>query len=126
MNYGERLRYAREKREMTQEELAAKSKVGQGSISKIERGDQEKSTHDIKLAFALQISPFWLAMEIGEMELYSLAPSPLQRQILEEMATFEDNDIEDILDEIKKIKRRRAKAHSHAPPEKIGGGGRER
>lgn len=60
MNYGERLRAARKYKKWSQEKLALISGVGQGSISKIERGDQETSTFDIELADALNVSPNWL------------------------------------------------------------------
>ncbi|MEE8128162.1 helix-turn-helix transcriptional regulator [Candidatus Vondammii sp. HM_W22] len=68
MKYGERLRYARKDRGLSQNQLAEKSEVKQGSISKIERGDQEASTFDIALARALNISPAWLSSEEGKME----------------------------------------------------------
>lgn len=63
MKYGERLRFAREHKKLSQQELAEKSGVGQGSISKIERGDQKVSSHDIELSYALDIHPFWLKNE---------------------------------------------------------------
>jgi len=57
MKYGERLRKARKLRKLSQPQLAELSGVGQGSISKIERGDQEASTFDVPLAIALRIRP---------------------------------------------------------------------
>lgn len=60
MTYGERLRAARKHKKLSQTELANKSGVGQGSISKIERGDQESSAYDVELAFALDVNPLWL------------------------------------------------------------------
>jgi phage repressor protein C with HTH and peptisase S24 domain len=60
MKYGERLRLARKNKNYSQTELAAESGVGQGTISKIERGDQETSTFDIELAHALDVDPMWL------------------------------------------------------------------
>lgn len=72
MKYGERLKKARKTRGLSQAELAEQSGVKQGSISKIERGDQEASSFDIDLAMALQISPVWLSKGLGEMELSNL------------------------------------------------------
>lgn len=69
MNYGERLRYARKFRSLKQDQLAAASGVKQGTISKIERGDQSSSKFDIALAKALRIRVEWLALDEGPMEL---------------------------------------------------------
>jgi transcriptional regulator with XRE-family HTH domain len=60
MKYSERLRTARKHKNLSQDALSILSGVGQGTISKIERGDQESSTFDIELAEALDISPLWL------------------------------------------------------------------
>lgn len=68
MNYGERLKFARKARGYSQDKLAKLSGVGQGSISKIERGDQDGSTFDADLSLALKINPMWLSRGIGEME----------------------------------------------------------
>lgn len=65
MKYGERLRLAREQAGLSQDELSAltNGEVKQGSISKIERGDQTRSSFDIDLAIALNIHPKWLKDE---------------------------------------------------------------
>lgn len=60
LKYGDRLRLARERKGLTQNELAKLTSVKQGTISKIERGDQEYSSFDIPLAQVLDISPIWL------------------------------------------------------------------
>lgn len=49
----------------SQQELADRSGVPQGTISKIERGDQDSSRYDVHLADALGISPVWLTKGIG-------------------------------------------------------------
>lgn len=67
MKYGERLRHARNIKKWSQDRLAEKSGVKQGSISKIERGDQEYSAYDIALSEALGINSLWLATGKGEM-----------------------------------------------------------
>lgn len=71
MKYGERLKYARNRKGWSQGKLAEESGVGQGSISKIERGDQDRSSFDITLAKALEINPEWLANGTGSMEISS-------------------------------------------------------
>lgn len=68
MIYGERLKLARKLRGYSQIELAKRSGVGQGSISKIERGDQDASTFDAELSIALRVNPLWLSRGVGEME----------------------------------------------------------
>ena len=67
MNFSERLRAAREHSGLTQDQLAEKSGVKQGTISKIERGDSDSSTFTVELAVACGVRPEWLAMEQGEM-----------------------------------------------------------
>lgn len=60
MTYGNRLRAARKQKDWSQETLAKRANVGPGTISKIERGDQDASTYDIELALALGVQPIWL------------------------------------------------------------------
>lgn len=60
MKYGERLRVAREHKGLTQEELAKISGVKQGTISKIERGDQNSSGFDAELSYYLDVEAMWL------------------------------------------------------------------
>lgn len=67
MKFSERLYAAREYAHLTQDQLAEKSGVKQGTISKIERGDSESSTFTVELAVACGVRPEWLAMEQGEM-----------------------------------------------------------
>ena len=66
MKYGERLKYARKLRGLTQEKLSEMSGVKQGSISKIEREEQDSSGFDAKLAYALSVPAIWLSSEVGE------------------------------------------------------------
>jgi phage repressor protein C with HTH and peptisase S24 domain len=58
--YGDRLRAARIHKGYTQTRLEEKSGVKQGTISKIERGEQDSSSFDIPLAMALDVNPAWL------------------------------------------------------------------
>lgn len=66
MGYGERLRWARKQADLTQQELANISGVKQGSISKIERGEQSESSYDPILAFHLRVSAYWLTTGEGD------------------------------------------------------------
>ena len=61
MSIGERLRAARKAKNWTQAQLAEASKVKQGSISQIERGDQQNSIHTVALAMALNVPAEWLS-----------------------------------------------------------------
>ena len=61
MKYGERLKAAREHAGLSQEELVRLSGVKQGTISKIERGDQNFSGFDAKLAHCLGVNALWLS-----------------------------------------------------------------
>lgn len=56
----ERVKAARKYRNMTQMQLAKASGAAQSDISKIERGDIERTTHIIGLATALRCDPRWL------------------------------------------------------------------
>lgn len=58
--YGQRLLAARKNKKLSQEKLAEISGVGQGTISKIERGDQDSSAYDSILAHHLDINAMWL------------------------------------------------------------------
>lgn len=67
MNFGERLKQARRHAGLTQQELAEKSYVKQGTISKIERGDTDSSTFTVQLSTACGVRSEWLAVGDGEM-----------------------------------------------------------
>jgi phage repressor protein C with HTH and peptisase S24 domain len=60
LSYADRLRTARKRKGLSQKELEEISGVGQGTISKIERGAQDTSAADVDLAMALDIHPAWL------------------------------------------------------------------
>ena len=66
--FGERLRHARTLRKMTQGELSEKSGVKQGTISKIERDGQGRTTYIAELADALDIRIEWLKDNSGPMD----------------------------------------------------------
>jgi SOS-response transcriptional repressor LexA len=74
MKYGERLRIAREHKGLSQDELVKISGVKQGTISKIERGDQNSSGFDAELSHALGIEAMWLKKGLKEFAPDWLAP----------------------------------------------------
>jgi transcriptional regulator with XRE-family HTH domain len=63
---GSRIKIARLQEGMTQAELARRSGVGQGDISKLENGTVAGSTKVVQLASALGCDPYWLATGAGE------------------------------------------------------------
>lgn len=65
-----RLRHARKLRGLTQDELATKSGIKQGSISDLERGESKtyRGATLVALAHTLKVSPEWLAQGRGAME----------------------------------------------------------
>lgn len=63
MNYGDRLRLARKHKKLSQTALATISGVKQGTISKIERNEQNYSGFDAQLSDALDIHAMWLKTE---------------------------------------------------------------
>lgn len=67
MTLGAILIAARKYAGLTQDQLAEKSGVKQGTISKIERGETSQSTNTVRLAMACGVRSEWLAEEQGEM-----------------------------------------------------------
>ena len=67
IDFGNRLRQARVARGHTQETLAEATGVTQGLVSKIERGDQTTSAHNIAFSAELRVNTMWLNSGIGEM-----------------------------------------------------------
>ena len=66
MSLGKRLKEARKKKGWSQDDLVRESGVKQGTLSKIERGDQDKTTFIFDLATALECSPQWLESGKGD------------------------------------------------------------
>lgn len=65
--YGERLRIARERAGLTQPELAKAAGIGQGQISKLERGLRAGTTKNFELATATGVRQQWLVKGTGPM-----------------------------------------------------------
>lgn len=70
---GQRLKFARIERGLTQVQLALASGVKQSDISKLERGDSTATTGLVKLAKALGCSAEWL--DTGDGAIWSTAPA---------------------------------------------------
>lgn len=71
MKLGHRLRHARKKRGLTQEQLATAAAtpelpISQAAISALEQRDSETSVYVFALARALKINPEWLQTGAGE------------------------------------------------------------
>jgi transcriptional regulator with XRE-family HTH domain len=79
--FGERLRHARERRDLSQSELARAIGVKPPSISRME-GERRPtaSKYVVALADALGVSAAWLADGVGEMEMEERSdPTPLRQ-----------------------------------------------
>ena len=58
---GDRLRHARQRRDLTQHDLAELADMSQGTVARIERGRLTPRQYTIqRLATALDLSPEWL------------------------------------------------------------------
>lgn len=64
--FGKRLREARKRMDLTQLQLAKKVGIGQSTLAELERSGQG-SSHVLKMAMALHVSPQWLAEGVGGM-----------------------------------------------------------
>ncbi len=71
--FGNRLRYARELRQLTQKELARACGLSQGAIGNYETDSRRNPKNVFRIAEALKVEPAWLAMGTGPME---IADSP--------------------------------------------------
>lgn len=74
-----RVKGRRQLLKLNQEQLAALSGLGQGDISKIERGDSQQTTKIAQLARALECDAFWLATgkdEESHSSVFAVAESP--------------------------------------------------
>lgn len=67
MNYSERLKAARKQAGLTQADLARQVGIDQTSISNLERGKSQGSSHTVSIAHACGVSPVWLESGAGPM-----------------------------------------------------------
>lgn len=68
MDLKDRLKAARARKGLKQQQLAEKSGVDQTTISRLENGKQSGSGYITKIAYALGVNPHWLATGEGTME----------------------------------------------------------
>lgn len=65
-SFRERLKYARTKKQYSQQELADKSGVSQSTIGSYESGERCSSRNIAQIAAVLGVSPYWLETGKGE------------------------------------------------------------
>lgn len=75
-SFAERLRRARDIRQLTQAELARATGISQSAIANYENGNRKTTKHIFRLAHVLQVAPVWLADGIGSMDVTLSDPSP--------------------------------------------------
>lgn len=85
--FSSRLKLARARSCLTQEQLARLANLPQQRISKIENTDQKSSPYIFKLAKALKVNPLWLAGEIGEDNLIIDSDSGLHKEYVSSSVT---------------------------------------
>ena len=68
MDLKDRLKAARARKGLKQQQLAEKSGVDQTTISRLENGRHSGSGYITKIAYALGVNPHWLATGEGTME----------------------------------------------------------
>lgn len=66
---GARVKWARTQRKLSQQELASRAHVSQGTIGNIESGERKKPRELLSIARALYASPEWLETGRGEWDL---------------------------------------------------------
>lgn len=67
--FANRLRYARKQRQLSQNALARACNLSQGAISSYETGERKSAKEIFKLAQVLRVSPSWLSLGVGPMDL---------------------------------------------------------
>lgn len=72
MTFGNRLRTARKAANMTQKELARRVGMTQPTLSDLENGNSQGTSSVVALAYALRVTPTWLAEGKGAMEAVSI------------------------------------------------------
>lgn len=90
MNLGKRVLNAREKRGLTQAQLAELAGTSQAAISALENRDSKTSEQVFELADALRVNPRWLQTGAGDSGLDAEAWLPTAAQSSEEAALLAD------------------------------------
>lgn len=73
---GERLRAARDAKQISQQELARRAGVSPGAIGNLEAGSRKSPRNLLAIAAALGVSPHWLETGIGSMSDHVLVAEP--------------------------------------------------
>lgn len=95
---GERLRYVRELRGLTQKQLSESTEklgvepIKQSTISKIERGSQEKTSDAPMLSYVLEINSLWLSHGIGPMTSDSNTDNLISTEEEEDVMLYQYDD----------------------------------
>lgn len=76
MTIGERMAWARERRDLTQDALAVLAGTSQGTIGNAESGARKKPRELLKIAEALRVSPKWLERGEGPWEVSKATLAP--------------------------------------------------
>lgn len=93
---GERVRLARELREMSQHELARKVWIAQPSLCAIEIGQAKKTKHLLALSRALRVRPEWLQFGTGQMEV-SLERTEKEARLLQAASGMTDEGLDKLI-----------------------------
>lgn len=73
---GQRLRAAREAKQISQQELARRAGVSSGAIGNLEAGSRKSPRNLLAIAAALGVSPHWLETGVGSMSDFVLVAEP--------------------------------------------------
>lgn len=95
--FGDRVKMARKKMNLTQETLAKKIGVSQGTITHIENGRNQESRYTVELARALNVSAEWLSHGRGGMASDSWFFSSISVQDFIDLPDSIKEDIEDYI-----------------------------
>ena len=129
MKYGDRLRLAREHKGISQDELARLSGVKQGTISKIERGDQNSSGFDAILAHTLNIDAMWLYTGDSQYAPEWLVPENIKKNItplyqaIERLSPEQQAEVENFVRFTAEKTQKTENKPLTAEPQNAGGGG---
>lgn len=101
------MRWARDKRKLTQPQLASLAHVSQGTIGNIESGARKRPRDLVGIARALNVSPDWLDTGRGDWQPGKVAPGAAlealtedERAVLEDFRILTDSDKERFAREI--------------------------
>jgi len=97
MNFGERLKYARKLKGLSQEKLGHAAGVTKSSISQIEDGSTKKTSHVVKFSEILFVSPTWLETGEGNISGNNIDLTDLEIELISELRTLNVDDKKTII-----------------------------